>query len=73
MYPFAPVIQAIADNSTAIVNSKNGKINFYDGKMITKASIKSIFTKWLEKYEVVEDISKNIVNTFLRLIETNDE
>ena len=65
----SPIVYAIADNTTAIINSKEGKINFYDGKVLTKTSIKNIITDVLKNYEIYEELSSNIINTTLRLIE----
>ena len=65
----SPIVYAIADNTTSIINSKEGKINFYDGKVLTKTSIKNIITDVLKNYEIYEELSSNIISTTLRLIE----
>ncbi|MBR1653742.1 MAG: hypothetical protein IJ690_02140, partial [Clostridia bacterium] len=67
----SPIVYAIADNTTAIINSKEGTINFYDGKVLTTSSIKNIPTSVLKNYEIYEELSSNIISTALRLIEEN--
>ena len=64
-----PIVYAISDNTTAIVNSGNGNINFYDGRLSTLSSIKEVITKVLESYELVEEIGENIINATLKVIE----
>ena len=65
----SPIVYAISDNTTAIVNSGNGHINFFDGRLSTLSSIKDVISKVLENYEIVEEIGESIVNTTLKLIE----
>ncbi|MBE5805572.1 MAG: hypothetical protein E7313_02485 [Clostridiales bacterium] len=69
-----PIIYAIADNTTAIVNvdTESGKIKFYDGTLSTLVSIKSIITDILENYEIFESIGENVINTILKEILIND-
>ena len=69
-----PIIYAISDNTTAIINSEKGSINFYDGKIITLNSIKNVFTKILINYEIFEEIGNRNISTFLKesAIETEE-
>ena len=66
-----PIIYAISDNTTAIINSdsEKGEINFYDGKTITIQSIKNIFTGILKEHYVFEEIGANNVVSYLKKIE----
>ena len=68
-----PIIYAISDNTTAIVNSDNekGEIKFYDGKTITIQSIKNIFTSLLDKHHVFEEIVGNNIAGYLVEDESN--
>ena len=68
-----PIIYAISDNTTGIINNEKGKINFYDGRIITTSSIKNMITKVLFNYEIYEELNSNIINTTLRLIEIVNE
>ena len=69
----SPIIYAISDNTTAIVNSDNekGEIKFYDGKTITIQSIKNIFTSLLDKHHVFEEIVGNNIAGYLVEDESN--
>jgi len=66
-----PIIYAISDNTTAIVNKnvEKGKIKYYDGAINTTVSIKNIITEILENSEIVENIGKEVINTTLKIIE----
>ena len=66
----SPVIYAISDNTTAIINSEEGQINFFDGRLSTLSSIKNVITKVLDNYEIVEEVGKSVINSILKLIET---
>jgi len=70
-----PIIYAIADNTTAIVNvdTESGKIKFYDGTLSTLVSIKALITDVLENYELFENIGENVINTILKEIEKEEE
>lgn len=68
-----PIIYAISDNTTGIINNEKGKINFYDGRIITTSSIKNMITKVLFNHEIYEELNSNIINTTLRLIEIVQE
>ena len=68
-----PIIYAISDNTTALQNSKNGKINFYDGRFITQTSIKSLISRILEKYEIIEKFNEKSIVTLLNEIVVNNE
>ena len=62
-----PIIYAIADNTTAIMNSEEGNINFYDGKILTTSSVRNIITKVLDNYEIFEQINSKFIDITLRL------
>ena len=79
-----PVIYAISDNTTAIINTKApsadsadsittkekyGNIKFYDGTMSTLVSIKDVVTVILDKHEIVENKGNSVINTILKIIE----
>ena len=68
-----PIIYAIADNTTALQNSENGKIDFYDGRFITHTSIKSLISKVLEKYEIIENLNEKNIVTLLNEIVVDNE
>jgi len=71
-----PIIYAISDNTLAIVNDEDKNevnktiINMYDGKIISLISMKKLITNVLENYEIVEEIGQQVVNTYLRMLET---
>ena len=69
----SPIIYAIADNTTAIINSGKGKINFYDGKILTTSTIKNVVNNVLKNYEIYEELSSKFISSTLRLIETEVE
>ena len=79
-----PIIYAISDNTTAIINTKApyansadsiatnekyGNIKFYDGTMSTLVSIKNVVTVILDKHEIVENKGNSVINTILKIIE----
>ena len=79
-----PIIYAISDNTTAIINTKApsadsadsittkekyGNIKFYDGTMSTLVSIKDVVTVILDKHEIVENKGNSVINTILKIIE----
>ena len=73
-----PVIYAISDNTTAIINVKApdeastedyGNIKFYDGTMSTLVSIKDVITIVLDNHEIVENKGDSVINTILKVIE----
>ena len=68
-----PIIYAISDNTTAIVNSdsEKGEIKFYDGKTLTIQSIKNIFTALLKKHHVFEEVAGNNIASYLVEDESN--
>ena len=68
----SPIIYAITDYTTGIINSEKGEIAYYDGKMITINSIKKMITKILKDYEINESIESDIINTTLKLIEIDN-
>ena len=69
-----PIIYAISDNTTAIINDNDkGEINFYDGKTISIESIKNIFTSLLKKHYVFEEVRANNVVSYLKMIEEEVE
>ncbi len=68
-----PIIYAISDNTTALQNNKNGKINFYDGRFVTQTPIKSLISRILEKYEIIEKVNeKNIVTLLNKIVVGNE-
>lgn len=64
-----PIIYAIQDNTTAIINSENGNINFYDGRITALSSLKELVTNVLTNYELYEEIDGKIINTVLKEVE----
>lgn len=64
----SPIIYAVADNTTALINSKEGKINFYDGKILSTSTIKNIITNVLENYEINEEFNSNNIIATLKLL-----
>ena len=68
----SPIIYAIADNTTAMVNSGNGGISYFDGRFSTLGSIKEVISTVLEGYEIVEEVGENVVSSFLELIEATE-
>ena len=79
-----PIIYAISDNTTAIINTKApyansadsiatnekyGNIKFYDGTISTLVSIKDVVTVILDKHEIVENKGYSVINTILKIIE----
>ena len=69
----SPIIYAIADNTTALINSKKGKINFYDGRILSTSTIKNIITNVLNNYEIDEEFDSNNICAFLKLIEVEEK
>ena len=63
-----PIIYATSKGATAIVNSREGEINFYDGRIITTSSIKNMITRVLSNYKINEELSSELINTTLQLI-----
>ena len=59
---------AISDNTTAIINNKDGIINFYDGRVLSTSTIKNMIVNVLNNYEIYEELNSNVINTTLRLI-----
>lgn len=64
----SPIVYAISDNTTAIINNKDGIINFYDGRVLTTSTIKNMIVNVLNNYEIYEELNSNVINTTLRLI-----
>ena len=65
----SPIIYATADNTTALINSKEGKINFYDGKILSTSTIKNVITGILNNYEINEEFNSNNISAILKLID----
>jgi len=72
-----PIISAIEDHTTAIVNDTEGEqkgvINMYDGKIESKESIKAVITNVLDNYEIIEENVENVINTYLSAVESGIE
>lgn len=64
----SPIVYAISDNTTAIINNKDGIINFYDGRVLSTSTIKNMIVNVLNNYEIYEELNSNVINTTLRLI-----
>ena len=69
----SPIIYAIADNVSAIVNSDKGSINFFDGRFVTLNSIKNLITKVLTGHMIDEDVGEKVINSTLKLIVNEEE
>ena len=64
----SPIIYAIADNTTALVNSNKGEISMFDGRIISLESVKDEITKVLAGYEISEETNSNKVTLSLKEI-----
>ena len=66
-----PEINATILGTTAIKNNENGKINFYDGRILTTSTITNIVTNVLKNYEIYEELNSSIIKATLKLAEGN--
>ena len=65
----SPIIYAICDNTTAIINNENGEIRFYDGKIVSVESVKKCFTNLLKNSEIVEETGNSNIVCYLKMCE----
>ena len=65
----SPIIYAISDNTTAIINNENGEIRFYDGKIVSVESVKKCFTNLLKNSEIVEETGNSNIVCYLKMCE----
>ena len=64
-----PTIYAIKDHTTAIINSSNGNIYFYDGRFCTFETVKNAINNVLENYVLSEEGGSDVINTILKAVE----
>ena len=69
--PSKPIVQAIKDHTTTVVNKGSGEIVMYDGKVSSEFSISNVITKVLEHYELNEENSSSYIITTLKKIVLN--